>query len=226
MPTSILDYAPITEKFLAHWLQVEAKTGKPLLLKDDTSHAELAALKSRLSTVQLENIAQENTRQIAQEARDHALAKLHPLFKQARTSLKGQVARVPGAKAIPTLLPTGTDPQKYLQAARDLADLWGRVNALDPRKNVGVALPLTIPILSGEATLSVSDAQYIAAIDDYALAVQALVMARSAEELGKGVRDGLHKQVKAKLLLYPAAARGVLAEGDPLRATIPTLTGG
>ncbi len=226
MSTSILDYAPITEKILAHWLQVETKTGRPLLLKDDTSHAELSTLKSRLSAVDLENIAQENTRQLAQEARDRAVAKLHPLFKQARTSLKGQVARVPGAKAIPALLPTGTDPQKYLQAARDLADLWARVNALDPRKNVGVALPVTIPILSGEATLQVSEAQYLAAVDAYALAVQALASARSAEELGKGVRDGLHKQVKAKLLLYPAAAKGVLAAGDPLRATIPTLTGG
>jgi hypothetical protein len=226
MPVSILDYVPTMAKTIAHWQLVEAKTGRPLLLRDKTTRTQLTTLKTRLETLQTQNLAESNDRERAQEVRDGAIKILHPLVRQARTSLKGLTERVPGAGALPGLLPGGSDPQRYVQAARDIAEIWGKINALDARGNADIGLPLTIPILRGETTVQVSHAEFVAAIDAYQSAVGALVATKSAETLGKRTRDTAQKLAKGMLLAYPAAAKMRLADGDPLRTTIPTFSGG
>ena len=74
--------------------------------------------------------------------------------------------------------------------------------------------------------MQVTLAEYSAAVDAFENAVNALETAKAAENLGRKTRDVVQKLVKAKLIAYPVAAKGRLADGDPLRATIPTLTGG
>lgn len=224
MSLTLLEYVPIVDKTLAHWQQVETKTARPLFLKDKTTRADLAAVKDRLQTVHTANLTESNNRQRAQETRDSAVAVLHPLVKQARTTVKGLLERVPGAAALPKSLPTTSDPQKYLQAARDIAEIWTTVNALSPATNPDLGLPLTIPILDGETTVSVTLAQYNAAVAAYATAVDALTAAKTAELLGRKTRDIVHKLVRAKLIAYPTAAKARLAVGDPLRDTIPTVS--
>ena len=226
MPNSVLDYVPHAVKAIAHWQKVETKTGKSLLLKDKTTLDEFIDLKDRLIAVQSENLTEANDRQRAQETRDDATKALHPLVKQARTTLKALIENVPGAKALPNQLPTGTDPVKYLQAARDIAEIWGRVNALSTTTHPELELPLTIPLRQGEDTVQITHANYTAAINAYANAVDTVATTRSAEALGRKTRDSLHKIARAKLVSYPIAAKARLADGDPLRATIPTFSNG
>ena len=152
--------------------------------------------------MQAENLAESNNTQRAQEGRDRASQHLHPLVKQARASLKGLVEDVPGAAALPKLLPANAEPQKYLQAARDIAEIWATVNTAQPEA-------LTIPILDGEATVQVTHAAFRAAVTAYESADSTRTTAKAAH---------------GKLVAYPLAAKGRLADGDPLRATIPTLT--
>ncbi|WP_309712973.1 hypothetical protein [Armatimonas sp.] len=188
-------------------------------MKDKTNLSAMAELRDRLIAVHSDNLTEANNLQRAQETRDAALKTLHPLVKQARTSLKGLVEDVPGAKALPALLPANSEPQKYLQAANDIAEVWAKVNASD-------AEPVTIPILVGQETVQVTQAAFVAAVVAFSSAVDTLMTARSAEALGRKTRDSLHKIAKAKLIAYPAAAKARLADGDPLRATIPTFSNG
>jgi hypothetical protein len=218
MANSLLDYLPLVKKTLIHWQQVETKTGKAFLLRDKTTRADLEALHTRLVALQSQNLTESNDRQRAQETRDGAIQALHPLVKQARTSLKGLTESTPGSAALPELLPSGSDPQKYLQAARDIAEIWATVNA-------GASEPLTVPVLEGETTVQITQAQFVGATAAYTSAVETLVAARTTEALGKKTRDNLHKTAKAKLLAYSPAAKARLADGDPLRTTIPTLSG-
>lgn len=224
MPNSVLDYVPYAVKVIEHWQQVETKLGKSLLLKDKTTLDGFIDLKDRLIAVQSENLTEANNRQRAQETRDDAIMALHPLVKQARTTLKVLVESVPGATALPKLLPASSDPVKYLQAARDCAEIWGTVNALSAAAHPELELPLTIPVREGEDTVQITHAQFVAAINAYTAAVDTLVSARSAEALGRKTRDSLHKIARAKLVAYPLAVKARLADGDPLRATLPTLS--
>ncbi|WP_309714516.1 hypothetical protein [Armatimonas sp.] len=214
-----LDYIPLMVKVIAHWQQVETKTGRPLLLKDKTTIDGFTDLKDQLKAQQSARITEQNDRQRAQEERDGALKTLHPMVKQARTSLKGLTEDVLGAKALPAFVASGSNPQKYLQAARDIAEVWATVNTAQDTA-------LTIPVLDGQTTIEIGQAQYVAAVDRYAAAVEALTAAQTTETLGKKTRDNLQKSAKVKLVAYPLAAKGRLADGDPLRATIPTLSGG
>ena len=219
MSTSILDYVPLVTKVIAHWQQIETKTSKSLLLKDKSTIDSLIDLKDRLVEVQAANLTESNNTQRAQEVRDGAIQTLHPLVKQARASLKGLVEDVPGAKALPRLLSATTEPQNYLQAARDIAEIWATANTAQPEA-------LTIPVLDGEATVQVSHTAFLAAVSAYESAVSALTTTKTTEARGRKTRDNLHKTAHAKLVAYPLAAKGRLADGDPLRATIPTLTNG
>ena len=217
MATSTLDYVHHIKNAIAHWQQIEAKTNKTLVLKDKTTLSAMTELRDRLIAVQSANLTEANNLQRAQETRDGALKTLHPLFKQARTSLKGLVEDVPGAKALPALLPANSEPQKYLQAANDIAEVWAKVNTSE-------AQPITIPLLVGQETVQVTQAAFVAAVAAFSSAVDTLMTARSAEALGRKTRDSLHKIAKAKLIAYPTAAKARLADGDPLRATIPTFS--
>ena len=212
MSTSILDYVPLAEKVLSHWQQVETQNNAPLVLKDKTTLTQFTELKDRLIAVQAENLTQQNARQRAQLARDSAIDALHLLVKQARTSLKAEDV----SAVLPALLPPGSAPPKYLQAARDIAEVWESVNAS------GTAL--TIPLRKGEATVQVSHAAFVAAITAYESAVRTLTQTQSAEAVGKKTRDSVHKTAHAKLLAYALAAKARLPEGDPLRDTIPLLS--
>ena len=218
MPATTLDYLPISKKVLLHWGNVETASGSALLLKDGTTRKDFEALKDRLEAIGNSSTAEQNDRQRAQQTRDLAIGALHPLTKQARTTVQGLSSHVAAADALPKVPPIGSDPQKYLAVARDIEEILKTLNATLPT-------PVAIPIREGEVTAYVTLAEFSAAIDAYEAAADALALSQSAETLGRKTRDGVHKLVKEKVLLYPTAARGRLAVGDPLRDTIPTLTG-
>ncbi len=114
----------------------------------------------------------------------------------------------------------------FVAALEDIADVWGRVNALPQASVPAARLPLKIPLTENNALVSLTLEQFNARLAALRTAAQALTQAEDAVTVGIGTRDGLHDQAAAVVKDYGIVARSVLPEGHPLLKTIPTLTGG
>ena len=127
---------------------------------------------------------------------------------------------------LPTVPPVTSAPALFVAALEDIADVWGRVNAL-PQASVPAAhLPLKIPLTESNSLVSLTLEQFNARLAALRTAAQALTQAEDSVTVGIGTRDGLHDQAAAVVKDYGIVARSVLPEGHPLLKTISTLTGG
>jgi hypothetical protein len=224
MPTVVLtDLVPTLKLFLSHWTSVENTTQSALVLTNGATRDSLVDLLTQIEDATTAVLTSLNQQETLQSTRERLRKPVHSMAKQARLSLKGLAGNTDAIGALPSLPSATTNPTKYVPAVRDLADTWGRVNALPQASVPAATLPLTIPQEESGAIVQKTHAQFVAAIDALAASVDSVAEnAQGLKEL-RGQRDTLHTQARAILKLYSPAVKGKLPAGHALLKNLPKL---
>jgi hypothetical protein len=227
MPTiKRLNNLPVLNRALTHWTELEIMTADSVTLPDGTTRDRAQDLATSIQDAEAALMTARNTLSVAQGARNQARIALYPAAKQARKSLRGLAKNVPEVLGLPTVPPVTSAPAVFVAALEDIADVWGRVNAL-PQASVPAAhLPLRIPLTENNTLVSLTLEQLNARLVALRSAAQALTQAADSVTVSIGIRDGLHEQAAAVVKDYGVVARSVLPESHPLLKTIPKRTGG
>ena len=227
MPTlKLINNLPVLNHTLTHWNQLETVIADSVTLPDGTTRDGAQDLATSLQSVEAALMTARNALSVAQGTRNQAREALYPAAKQARKSLRGLAKNVPEVLGLPTVPPVTSAPAVLLAALEDIADVWGRVNALPAARVPAAHLPLKIPLTENNALVSLTLEQFNTRLAALRSAAQVLTEAEDTVTVGIGTRDGLHDQAAEVVKSYGTVARSVLPDGHPLLKTIPTLTGG
>ena len=145
--------------------------------------------------------------------------------QQARKSLRGQAGNVPEVQGLPSLPVISTAPATLLTIYTDIASVWEQVNGLPAASVPAVTLPLRIPLTQDNALLQLDLAEFRARTEAFRSATESVRDKEATVAVHLGERNALHKQATETVKRYAALVRGLLPDGHPLLATIPTLTG-
>lgn len=226
MPTKkIVNNLPLLNKAIAHWGQAETAIGETLVLPDGTTHDGAIDLATSIKDAETALTDQRNALSKAQGERTSTRTVAQNAAKQARKSLRGLAKNVPDVLGLPDLPAATSAPATLLAVYTDIANVWERVNALPQASVPAAKLPLRIPLLEGNATVHLTQAEFVARVEALASAAESLASAESAVSVGLATRDDLHKQASTVVKDYAGVVRGVLPDGHPLLKTIPTLSG-
>ncbi len=221
----IVAFAAHTRKFLKHWADSEEALGTPILLNNGETRADLTALLTDLETTEAELLTAQNTRQEEQKDRNTTRASVHRVGKKARITLQKLAAKAGATGGLPARMPSlNAEPGDVLQALRDIAEVWKRVNQLAPPEVPATPLPLIVSVEKEDKTVeSVSLVEYNGRIQTFARSVTGLSEANTDEARLRGQRDKLIERVRPLLKDYRGVAAMRLPAGHALLKTIPAL---
>ncbi len=221
----IVAFAAHTRKFLKHWTDAEDALGSPVLLNNGETRKDLATLLSDLEATEAELLTAQNTRQETQKDRNTTRTSAHRVGKKARITLQKLAAKAGATGGLPARMPSlNAEPGDVLQALRDVAEVWKRVNQLAPSDVPATPLPLIVSVEKEDKTVeSVSLVEYNGRIQTLAQRVTALSEANTDEARLRGQRDKLIERVRPLLKDYRGVASARLPAGHALLKTIPGL---
>lgn len=222
MPQAILDYLPLTIKFLQHWNDVESALGKAVVLEDGTTRDALEDLKATLTTTQSTMTTTENDRQGAMQQRDRARAEALPIARQARKGILGTISTADEARQLPGKIPTVTqDAQTQLVALRDVENVWQRLNALPANRYPSLTTPYTVLVDMHGTEETITLARYSAAITRLDTAATALKVAEQALTQAQQDRKKAIEALKRVFLAYRKLIRGIFPRTSALYKSLP-----
>lgn len=213
--SSLAAYLPTMQAFIDHWTQVNASLGaSPLTLPGAYN---LAALQADYAALQAANIAVidgDNDRQMASGNRDLAKAALLTKLAQFRGAVKSALDGTGVSNALPRTPNFSSVESRFLAPFDDMANAWGKINALS-----GIPT-FTPPLTLGAITLANFNTELAAM-----RALFASVSAASNEaRIARRNRDALLTPIRTRLKQYRNAVVGQFGPAHAFALSLPALS--
>lgn len=210
------DYLTKIDEFIAHWTQVNATLGSPIIL---TGNYGLASLQSDRDDLADEITALEaaiNTNQGAISDRDVRRAAVKERMRQFSQLVRGAFPKSRFERMLPRAPGLTSAPGRWMKAMADVQNIWALINAVTPVP-VGAPIPL---ILTGGYTLANFGT------DQAALnaAFTAVDTTESVVSTAVQRRDAVWDPIYERLRQYRLAVQGRFPAGAPLLESLPRLT--
>lgn len=217
--TNHASYVPTMNLFLAHWAQVDLalSTAMTVKLPKDiaVNRTDFTAFRDSLQAQATSVIDCLNDQEIARGDIELRKAALLPLLNEFNGLLDGYYTGTPYLNARPKA-PNVTDGQdKFLQPMRDVASLWGKLNA--GAAPAGITLPLSLSsgmVVAGFQALVVG---LETAFATEATKAQSVQLARATRDL---TMDLAYQTMKVYRVVVPSRC----TQNPQLVATLPALT--
>lgn len=211
-------YVPTCDAFLAHWDQAEtALPGEITFRFRDVASFNrdgLDDLRSDMEAALDQLVVENNNLEFAWGDRDLKRNALHPRFSQFGRGIRFKLKDTPYVRMLPKVPSKNGAPAKINTAAKDVSDLWIRVDA--DASVPGFTPPLVLPNAYDLATFDTERTAMKAAFE-------AVGVAESSAKLQREKRNDLKKTIRAVLVEYRKAVGALFPPDDPIVDSLPKL---
>lgn len=224
MPTiSSATLASTLSSAVRHWQAAEAQLGRAIVLKSGIGVAELSALQQEVAALATAQSDPENRRSAAATTRDTTRTAVRNVNSRFTTTVRGLLPETDFVKMLPTLPTSNAVAEKQLVVARDLENIWARIDVLPADAYPSLTPPLTILVKEDSITHSLTLADYRTRIAAFVAAQDTIRALDETLSVLLFRRDETLKKARTVLNAYRAAIRALFPLDSEQVTTLPKI---